>query len=67
MAFTSSQTDKLVFVGLSPELTVDSGQWTVKVSLRDDFKYRVQKNRDFQSKFKIMNRSNLKLSPKGIP
>ena len=29
--------DKLVFVGLLPELTVDSRQWTVKESLRDDF------------------------------
>ena len=38
---------KLVFVGLSPELTVDSGQLTVMESLRDNFKYSVQKYCDF--------------------
>ena len=46
--------DKLVFVGLSPEWTVDSGQWTVKESLRDNFKYSVQKYCDFSEYLPII-------------
>ena len=45
--------DPLVFVGLSSELTVDSGQWTVMESLRDNFKYSVQKYRDFSEYWRI--------------
>ena len=41
------EADKFVFVVLSPELTVDSRQWTVMESLRDNFKYSVQKYCDF--------------------